>query len=249
MKYELTPATIEILTNFCKINPTVILTPGVAQRTVNMPGRNFVADVELEQPIPVQCAIYDLTKLISVLQTVTSKDNMPSLVFNEESLTVQHQYGSVTIPFTHPELVTKPPTAKLYIEETIASFTLPQTLWGVIQKQASVLESDSLQIVVSEQGEFSLRLYKSKVADATAVASATFTVPDLVLGSTEPNTWAITFNSLALIPGNYSVTVGMLTSDSLKAKGGSPVFGAVFALNDPAKRVTYTTTGTVVRSR
>lgn len=242
----MTPATLEILTNFAQIHENATLRPGTAQRTANHT-KNFIADVELDEAIPGNYAIYDLNRLLKLINTVTSKNGkeLPVLEFSDQSVTIIHAHGQVTIPFAHPDLVSKVPQTKFYIIDEIASFKLPATLWSVITQQASVLECNLLQIVIDDQGTFTLRIVNDKDKGAEAFASAVFTVPELTLTKPEPNTWNVTFDSLKFIKGDYNVQVGILGRDGKDLQ----LFGGVFTLDDPAKKVTYLAAGNVSSAR
>ena len=239
--FTLTQSTLDILNNFAEIHEQVTLRPGLEQRTCNGI-RSFIADVTLDAEIPQQCAIYDLNRILGVIKTVK---NLPTLEFSEQALTVVHDYGRVTIPYAHPELVTKVPQHKFFVQDQFASFDLPATLWNTIKNQARVLDCNSLQIIINEHGDFTLRLVNDKDKAADAFASAVFNAPNTTVAANEPNTWAVNFDVLKFLPGNYKVEVGNLAS---KASGGT-LFGAIFTLDDPNKKVTYLTSGTVVKSR
>ncbi len=247
-EYKLSPATLDILANFCRINEQVILKQGTSQRTSNG-NKNFIADVELDTPIPMECAIYNLNRLMGILSTCGKDDT--SILFAEHGMTVKHQYGKTYIPFAHPQLVAKVPGNKFFMANQVAQFSLPLSLWQVMQKQASILDFNTLQIILNDDKVFSLRLVNDKTTSGTAVSDqlqATFTVPDLVVDdAAEPNVWSVKFDVLALMPGNYTVSVGYLGSD--RAPEGTTLFGMVFDLQDPTKKVTYITAGSVVKTR
>ena len=66
--YTLTDSTLEILKNFANINTQATFKAGTFQRACNQ-SRNFIADVELSDPLPVECSLYELNRLLGIIDT------------------------------------------------------------------------------------------------------------------------------------------------------------------------------------
>ena len=105
--YQLNDTTVEILKNFASINTQVVFQTGSAQRACNET-RNFIADVELPEPLPQSCALSELNRLLGIID-VCKTDKLPSITFGKSSLVVTHDHGSVNIPYAHSDVVSKPP--------------------------------------------------------------------------------------------------------------------------------------------
>lgn len=241
--YTLTPETLEIFKNFAAINPQAVFLEGHAQRACN-PSRNFIADIELADPLPRECAVYELNKLLGVIDT-TKGTSLPSLRFDDNSLTITHDHGHVTIPYAHPDVVAKPPANKFAIAQEIASFDLPASLWTKIKRVASVLQTTSMHIIVTEEGKLEIKLINDKDKGGSSTGWGEFTFPNTIVSSATPNTWAVRFDSLEFIPGDYKVVAGEIGT---AAKGAATLFGIFFTLDDPKRKVSYLTSGHLVKN-
>lgn len=241
--FTLDDTTLEILKNFANINSQAVFKQGHAQRTCN-PSRNFIADVELSQPLPVDCAIYELNRVLGVIDTCKSTA-LPALEFGESALLVHHDHGEVTIPYAHTDVVATPPPHKFHMVNPIASFDLPLSLWTKIKRLASTLQIATLHLIIDKKGQLKLRLVNDKDKGGDASGSAMFEMPNTKVDNPSQNTWAVKFDSLELLPGDYTVELGDIGTSA----SSNVLFGIFFRLNDPTKKVTYLTSGHVVKSR
>lgn len=241
--YVLNDTTVEILKNFASINSQVVFKAGNAQRACN-DTRNFIADVELPEPLPQECALYELNRLLGIIDTCKT-DKLPTIAFGTSSLVVEHDHGRVTIPYAHSDVVAAPPSVQFHMKKPIASFDLPQELWNRIKRTASVLQTTSLYIIVNSDGELVLKLVNEKDKGGDASGSATYNMPNTQVVDAVENTWAVKFESLELLPGNYTVEIGEIGNNT----SSTTLFGMFFRLNDPIKKVTYLTSGHVVKAR
>jgi hypothetical protein len=241
--YQLTDSTVEILKNFANINTQVVFKAGNAQRACN-DTRNFIADVELTDALPQDCALYELNRLLGIVDTCKT-DKLPAISFGSSSLVVEHDHGSVTIPYAHSDVVAAPPAVQFHMKKLIATFDLPQELWTRVKRTAAVLQTTALYIIVTQQRELVLKLVNEKDKGGDASGSASYNMPNTNVVEPTDNTWAVKFDSLELLPGNYTVEVGEVGNNT----NNNTLFGMFFRLNDPNKKVTYLTSGHVVKSR
>lgn len=241
--YVLNDTTVEILKNFASINQQVVFKEGRAQRACN-DTRNFIADVELPEALPKECALYELNRLLGIID-VCKTDTLPTIAFGSSSLVVEHAHGSVTIPYAHNDVVAAPPAVQFHMTKPIASFDLPYELWSRIKKTAAVLQTSSLHIIVDKTGELVLKLVNEKDKGGDAMGSASYRMPNTVVQESVENTWAVKFDALELLQGNYTVEAGEIGNNS----NPNTLFGLFFRLNDPNRKVTYLTSGHVVKSR
>lgn len=241
--YQLNDTTVEILKNFANINNQVVFKAGHLQRACN-DTRNFIADVELSEAFPQQCALYELGRLLGIIDTCKT-DKLPTIAFGSSSLVVNHDHGSVTIPYAHEDVVVAPPAVQFHLKKPIASFDLSQELWQRIKGTASVLQTTSLHIIVNSSGELVLKLVNEKDKGGDAMGSASYNMPNTVVQEAVESTWAVKFDALKLLPGNYTVEVGEIGNNT----SNTTLFGMFFRLNDPTKKVIYLTSGHVVKTR
>lgn len=238
--YVLTETTLELLKNLASINPQTTFKAGTAQRVCNSE-RNFIADVELPHPLPRDCAIYELPRLLGVISTCKG-ESLPTIEFGDSALVVEHEHGKVTIPYAHDAVMVKPPTQQYHLAKPIASFDLPQALWDKIKRIAATLQTQTIHIVTTKSGTLELRLVNEKDKSS---GSAKYNMPNTQIQSAQDGVWGIKFNALELLPGDYTVEIGEIASTASTASSAT-MFGAFFRLNDPVKRVTYLTSGHVV---
>lgn len=239
--YTLTPTVVEYLKNISDINTQVFFQKGTKQRVCNG-GRNLIADFELEEAFPNEFAIFELNKIVSLIDTLTADKNLPTVTFGENTLYIEQGSMRATVPYSHPDAVQKAPTADYTMSEQFAVFTLDAQTWGKIRRIASVLGHDTLHVEVTNSGEVKL-----KTLDGTGKANDKnrFVVKDAQVFKKEPTTWAIKLEAMKFLPGDYKVEIGSITH----ASATQSMFGAFFTLADPSKKVQYLTGGHVVKTR
>lgn len=241
--YVLNDTTLEILKNFSNINPQVVFKEGRAQRACN-DTRNFIADVELPDALPKDCALFELSRLLGIID-VCRTDKLPTIAFGDSSLVVEHVHGRVTIPYAHKDVVAAPPSVQFHMTKPIGSFDLPYELWSRIKKTAGVLQTTALHIIVDKKGELVLKLVNEKDKGGDAMGSASYRMPNTVVREATENIWSVKFDALHLLQGNYKVEVGEVSNSA----NSNTLFGMFFRLDDLTKKVTYLTSGHVVKSR
>lgn len=244
MNYPLSDDTVEILQNFANISPQIIFKAGTTQRTCNAT-RNFIADIELPEAIPTDCAIYDLNRLLGIIDTCKGQ-KLPELTFDTTSLTVKHDHGEVLLPYAAANVIPAPPAHKFTLTKQFASFDLPASLWQQIKRTAAVLKTTTLQFIIDDSRKLTVKLIDEK---DTKTGWGSFNMPNSVVDpKATAAAWVLKFDSLQLLPGNYKVELGDV---SFTSAGGatSTIFGAFFTLNDPKKKAVYLTSGHVTKTR
>lgn len=241
--YKLTESTVEILKNFSNINNQATFKVGNFQRACNY-SRNFIADVELTDPLPVECSLFELSRLLGIIDTCKGA-SLPSIVFNDTSLVVQHDHGSVTMPYAHSDVIAKLPDQTYQMHKLVTTFDLPSNLWAKMKRTASILEANSLYIIINDDGELEVKLVNEDEKGGNATGVASYRMPNAIVHNPTPNTWAVKFDVLQLIPGDYSISAGEINTAGVSRT----LFGMMLTLNDPQKKVTYLTSGHVVKNR
>lgn len=246
--FPLSDAALELFKNFANINPQVKFDVGVSQRVCNT-SRNFIADVDLPDPIPVECALFDLNRLLGIIDTCKSA-TLPDLVFGEQNLTITHEHGKVTLPYAHMAVIVEPPNHKFILAKQFATFDLPNALWIKIKRTASVLQTTTIQFTIDAAGTLAVKLVNDKDKGGESIGWGSYNMPNTVVEPGVPAaTWAFKFDALELLPGDYTVAIGDVTGVGDQTGKSTTIFGAFFTLNDPTKRVVYLTSGHVVKSR
>lgn len=97
---KLESKTIQILKNFASINPSLMFKPGNALSTVS-PLKTVMAKAKIDETIPSQFAIYDLSKFLGVLSLFES----PTLKIGERSMEISSNQQRVNYTFADSKLI------------------------------------------------------------------------------------------------------------------------------------------------
>lgn len=97
---KLESKTIQILKNFASINPSLMFKPGNTLSTVS-PLKTVMARARIDETIPSQFAIYDLSKFLGVLSLFES----PMLKIGERSMEISSNQQKVNYTFADSKLI------------------------------------------------------------------------------------------------------------------------------------------------
>lgn len=97
---KLESKTIQILKNFASINPSLMFKPGNTLSTVS-PLKTVMARAKIDETIPSQFAIYDLSKFLGVLSLFES----PMLKIGERSMEISSNQQKVNYTFADSKLI------------------------------------------------------------------------------------------------------------------------------------------------
>lgn len=97
---KLSTDTIKILKNFSDINNTIFIRKGNSIITVD-PQKRIVADANISECLPRDCALYDLNRFLGV----TSLFDNPDLDFNNDKVVVKSNNRSIDFIYADPSVV------------------------------------------------------------------------------------------------------------------------------------------------
>jgi hypothetical protein len=122
--------TLKILKNFSDINNAILIKKGKTLITVD-PAKRIIADASIDESLPRDFAIYDLSKFLGV----TSLFDNPDLDFKNDKVVVKSDNRSIDFIYSDPSVVTD--------AYTIRNTKIPSlfTNKSVIQKM-TITESD-----------------------------------------------------------------------------------------------------------
>jgi len=196
--------TIEILKNFTTINQTFLFRPGNIIRTMH-PGKHTFADAKVKEEFPIECAIYEMPKFLSVLSIFDS----PTIDFHESyaeissekdsRFSVRYFYAAMNII---KEII--PPNKSLKFEKEFETFDITETDMQRITKSASFLQLPHLTFTNS-----SIEVGNTKSKSSNTLSIKKDNVVDDEYEVTVKN------ENLKLIGGGYSVTVGSIKGKAL----------------------------------
>jgi hypothetical protein len=179
---KLSTETLNILKNFSAINPSVLLKKGKKQSTIS-PDKAILAQVEIEEEIPVDFAIYDLN---SYLANITLGDDPSLNIHADRTEIVDH--GTFSFAACAPNLIQTPPSKQLSVENPTASFDLStKTIQHMFAhssinnlKTVSIVGKDGkIDLFVHEGGNPKSNSWKRTLGEAEKEFSAAFSVENL----------------------------------------------------------------------
>jgi len=191
---KLSEKTLTILKSFAAINKSIVLKPGKVLRTIT-PEKTLMATAIIEDEIPAQACIYDLSRFLSIHSLY---DN-PDIEFHDKHFTIAEGKKKTKYVFADLSMVHSPPDKEINIPSKDVEVNLEwETLQSVI-KAAGVLQFSEIAFV-SENGTCYLR-----AIDSANPSADTFGVE---VGETSDNfTIIVKTENLKLLPRNYKVVI------------------------------------------
>lgn len=148
--------TVNVLKNFAKINPSIVIPEGNTLKTIS-PSKTIMAKAVVDTEFPKRFAIYNLDRFISVL----SLFNDPDLSFDENSVKIRGNGKTTQYVYAEESTITKAPDKNLDLPSIDASFTLRYENLKDVEKASSVLGLPEIA-VVGEGGKIYLQAIDSK---------------------------------------------------------------------------------------
>jgi len=191
---KLDAKTLKILKNFSDINQSIQIKSGNVLSTISGT-KTILAKAKVADTFPTTFAIYDLSKLLSVLSLFQE----PEIDFDKNQLVVSKDKNKVHYTYADPKTIVLPPEKEIKLPTTDVQFTLTQEMFTAVSKAMSILSLPEMA-VVGENGELKLCAIDSKNPSGDSY--------EVDLGVAESDFRVIFKNdNLKLIPGNYNVSV------------------------------------------
>jgi gp45 sliding clamp, C terminal len=197
---KLSNETLTILKNFSTINSGIYFKQGNTISTVS-PQKNILADAEIQETIPQNFGIYDLTNFLAVISMF--KDGA-ELEFDDKNVIIKGMGGRSKIKyrFTEPSMIVVAPDTRPKLPSVDVEFTLSKEVFDWILRSASVLNSPN--IAIESDGEL-VNLVTFDVSDSSAHTNSVV-LSDV---NTEDKKYRLIFKTenIKMLPGNYSVEI------------------------------------------
>jgi gp45 sliding clamp, C terminal len=186
--------TINVLKNFAKINPSIIIPEGNTLKTIS-PSKTIMAKATVTTEFNKRFAIYNLDQFISTL----SLFNNPELDFNDKYVNIFDANESTHYPYADESTITKTPEKEIKLPSVDVTFTITNDNLKNVEKAAGVLGLP--EIVVVGDG----KLISLQAADTKNPSGAVYSIE---IGTTNKTFKAI-FKSenIKIIPGDYEVSI------------------------------------------
>lgn len=217
---KLSTKTLDILKNFSALSPNLHVTPGNQLRTLT---QQILAIADIEDTFPVEFAIYDLGKFLSVIKTFDD----PDLEFEEDYVIIREGNTHVRYLYAGASAIEKAPDSLPKVPDTKIDFTLPQKAIQSTMQAASILKLPDITIR-SRDGNIELVARDKKRtehSDNDDDSNEHVTVLDSYDGEAAFNIDFKSSNLSSIMATDYNATIGVrnknaallyLESDAIK---------------------------------
>ena len=203
--------TMAILSNFANINQNIFIAPGNMIKTKSPASTTVMAIAKVVEEFPTEVSIYELSKLLNVLNLFDA----PDVEFSPAHLTVKQNRSSANFTYSNKALIDAimDYDKNIKVVDPELSFTLTDDIFKRIQKSAKLFDVEYVNIS-SVDGV--ARLVASDAALSKDNANK-FTVdienPDVYNDDISVN---IKMDALRFIPGDYTVAISFIEAGGKK---------------------------------
>ena len=193
---KLDPKTVNVLKNFCTINPSLLVKGGKILETM-APNKGIIAKAVVPDNFPKRFAIYNLTKVLGCMSLV----NEPDFDFTEKCLKISSgNQTTINITYTDEASIITPPEKGLKDVVPAVSVKLTDGALREVIKAAGVLQLPEIAFI-GNGSDISLQALNSKKPGSDSYS--------VVLGNTEKTFKAIfkVENMIKLMSNSYDVDI------------------------------------------
>jgi hypothetical protein len=200
--------TLNILKNFSKINPSIVVQEGNVLKTIS-PTKTIMAKAKTKTEFPKRFAIYELDRFLANLSTFEN----PDLDFKErhvDLIDVDNRY-KLKYVYADENTVTKAPDKEITLPTVDVTFVLKDDDLKAVEKSAGI--NGLPEIVIAGDG--------SKVYIQAADTKNPYgTMLSVEIGDTDKNFRAIfKAENIKIIPGDYDVSISSKGISRFVGKG------------------------------
>lgn len=186
--------TLNVLKNFAKINPSIVVQEGNVLKTIS-PSKTIMAKGTVDTTFDKKFAIYNLDRFISTV----SLFNDPELKFGEKSVEIYDGNRKSQYTYADETTITKAPDREINLPSVDVSFRLTNENLKDVEKAAGVLGVP--EIVVFGDG-------KTVFLQAADTKNPSGDVYSINIGETDKTFRAIfKFENIKIIADDYDVTI------------------------------------------
>lgn len=189
---------LEVMQNFGSINQNIVFKKGRTLRTVSE-ARNILANIELDEEVPLDFGIYDAQELVRVMSLVENAE----IEFDQDYLSLSGNGSSIKYFYSEIDMLTQPPETLITMPKPDVTFTLTSEIQTKLKRAAAALGHK--QISISSDAD----KVKLTIADTKNQTANLFSVvlDDGVVNSVLPPNLNINIDNLKLMQGDYNVEV------------------------------------------
>ncbi len=134
--------TIKILSNFSKINQSILFKPGKTISTMAA-SRSIFAKADVDIEFDKKFAIYELNKFLSALSLFES----PEIKVHDKHVEIRQGSKVIKYLLTEPEFIVSPPTDSIDLQDIAITFTITEQQYNEVIKAMSILALPEISIV------------------------------------------------------------------------------------------------------
>lgn len=205
---KLQPRTLQILKNFATINPGILFKKGHQQSTIE-PNKALLVVAAIEEDIPAQFAIDDLSRFIGTLSLFED----PQIEIQQKYVTISEKGQKVNYTFADMDHIIAPKVQGMKLPSEDIKFKLEASALSQLTKAAAVLSLPHIVVVGDGQ---TITIGADKCKD---VSSNKYMVQ---VGLTKHNfRFAFQLEHFRLLPGTYNTTltkqgIGQFQTDDIQ---------------------------------
>jgi hypothetical protein len=191
---KISTSTVNVLKNFAKINPSIVVQEGNVLKTIS-PSKTIMAKANIETDFAKRFAIYNLDRFISTV----SLFNDPDLKFGDRSVEIFDGNKRTQYTYADESTITKAPDKEINLPSVDVTFTLTWDNLKDVEKAAGVLSLPEI-IVMGDGKNVFLQCEDSKNPSGD--------VYSINIGDTDKAFKAIfKAENIKILPGDYEVTI------------------------------------------
>jgi len=134
--------TLSVLKSFSTINKSILLQPGQELRTIT-PEKTLIAKANIDDEIPSEACIYDLSRFISIL----SLYNEPDVKFHDKYFTISEGKRKTKYVFADISMIHVPPSKEITIPSEDVKVNVGWDDLQSVVKAAGVLQFSEVAFV------------------------------------------------------------------------------------------------------
>ena len=206
---KLNQNTIDTLKNFAGINTNILIKQGDELSTISTM-RNIFAKAKITDQFTKEFGIYDLNQFLSLVSSV----NKPELSFKDKYLEIFNEGSpkkNKKLFYSDPSVIVSP-TKEVKMPEAEVSFTLSQSNYKDLLKDALILQVPDLALIGTKGGDIVL-----KVCDKKNDTSNSSVIP-VGENATADYTFYFKVENMKMLDGDYDVSVSSKSISHFKHK-------------------------------
>ena len=206
---KLNQNTLETLKNFAGINTNILIKQGNELSTISTM-RNIFAKATIKDEFTKEFGIYDLNQFLSLVSSV----NKPEMSFKDKHLEIFNEGSpkkNKKLFYSDPSVIVSP-TKAVNMPEAEVSFSLSQSNYKDLLKDALILQAPDLALIGTKGGDVVLKVFDKK--NDTSNSS----VIPVGENATADYTFYFKVENMKMIDGDYDVSVSSKSISHFKHK-------------------------------